>query len=369
MSRGVSPETLDSVAEQIRKTSKKKIKKESSYLKATIPTGLTTLNMALDDNPHYGYRPGSIVNTIGDTHTGKTTLAMLCLAACAHDKNLQDYHLIYDGAEPIVGLDIKRLYGKKTYRRMKPLHPGRKPVYSRTVEDFLFGVMDLLDKEEPFILIEDSLDALTSEDDLEHMEKSRKNWKKGEEGSGTYGMGKAKGMSALFRNVADRIEQTESMLMIISQTRDNINPLSFKKKTRSGGRALDFYSHIIMWLAHTGKINKTVRKKNHQIGNSTKLKIDKNKYTGKQRQAIFDTYYDYGVDDIGSMVDWLLDNGVWSKGKSIHTDGLSSEFSGGRASIIEHVEEQSLEDELKEIVAENWAQIEESLRLGRKSRF
>lgn len=368
MVRGVDPKALNEVAEQVRSTSKKPVKKEPEYIRATIPTGLTTLNMALDDNAHYGYRPGSIVNVVGDTHTGKTTLAMLCLAACAYDKALKHYRLVYDGAEPLVGLDVKRLYGKKTYRRVKPLHPDREQVYSRTVEDFLFGIMDLLDEGEPFVLVLDSLDAVTSDEDLEYVEKSRKAWKKGEDSKGTYGMGKAKSMSALFRNVADRIEQTESLLVIISQTRDNINPASFKKKTRSGGKALDFYAHIIMWLAHTGKLTKEVRKKKHQIGNATRLKIDKNKYTGKQRQAEFDTYYDYGVDDVGSMIDWLLDNGVWVKKKgSIHAKELGMD--GPRDALIQCVEEDELEDQLKDVVSDAWAEIEDKLRLRRKSRF
>lgn len=359
---------LNKVAEQVRSTSKRPVKKEEGYIKATIPTGLTALNLALDDNPHYGYRPGSVINTIGDTHTGKTTLAMLCLAASAHDKSLKDYHLLYDSAEPLIGLDVDRLYGKKTRRRVKPMHSNKNPKYSRTVEDFTFGLMDLLDKDEPFVLVLDSLDALTSEDDLEHMEGKRKAWEKGEGTSGSYGMAKAKNMSAMFRNIADRIEHTDSMVMIISQTRDNINPMSFKKKTRSGGKALDFYAHIIMWLAHKGKLSATLKKKKHVIGNKTLLKIDKNKYTGKQRRAEFDTYYDYGVDDIGSMVDWMLDNGIWTKKKgSIDAEELNC--SGTRDTLIKRIEEEGLEDGLKVLVATAWQEIEDSLRLGRKSRF
>jgi RecA/RadA recombinase len=360
---------LDKVAESVRSTSKKPVKKEEGYIKATIPTGLTTLNLALDDNPHYGYRPGSVVNIVGDTHTGKTTLAMLCFAACAHDRNVKDHYLIYDSAEPLIGLDVEKLYGKKTRRRVKPMHPDKDPKYSRTVEDFMFGLMDLLDKEEPFVLVLDSLDALTSEDDLEHVEAKRKAWEKGKDTSGSYGMAKAKNMSIMFRNIADRIEQTDSLVIIISQTRDNINPMSFKKKTRSGGRALDFYAHIIMWLAHKGRIDKTLNKKKHAIGNKTLLKIDKNKYTGKQRRAEFDTYYDYGVDDIGSMVDWMLDNGVWSKGKRgvINAEGIKMD--GVRDTLIAGIEEKGLEDGLKVLVATAWQDIENSLRLGRKNRF
>jgi recombination protein RecA len=360
---------LKDVAEQVRSTSKKPVKKEKDYARATIPTGLTTLNLALDDNPHYGYRRGSVVNIIGDTHTGKTTLAMLCFAACAHDKDLKDHHLIYDSAEPLIGLDIEKLYGKRTRRRVKPMHPDKDPKYSRTVEDFMFGLMNLLDRDEPFVLVLDSLDALTSEDDLEHVEAKRKAWEKGKDTSGSYGMAKAKNMSIMFRNIADRIEQTDSLVIVISQTRDNINPMSFKKKTRSGGKALDFYAHIIMWLAHKGKIDKTVNKKKHVVGNKTLLKIDKNKYTGKQRRAEFDTYYDYGVDDIGSMVDWMLDNGVWDKKKGGAIDAEGVDLSGKRDELVQQIEKNDLEDGLKVLVATAWQGIEDSLRLGRKSRF
>lgn len=361
---------MNKAAKQVKKKarSKPKARKKGAPF---FPTGLTPLNLALADDPNLGWKKGSVVNIIGDTHTGKSMLGFLTLAASAHDPRLDKFRLIYDDAEAAMAFDIKKLFGKKTARRVETMHPDRKPKYSRTVEDFLYGLLELLDNEIPFVCVEDSLDALTSEADLEYMESTRKAWKKGEDHAGSYGTDKAKKMSELFRNIVDRVEQSDSLLLIISQTRANINPRSFKKKTRSGGNALDFYAAIIMWLAHEKVLTAKINKKTHTIGNRTKISISKNKYTGKQgRRLSFETFYDYGVDNIGSCIDWLLENDIWKKKKGgIQAEFESIDILGSRKGLIETIERDNLEDELTAVVGEAWMEIEESLKLGRKDRF
>jgi RecA/RadA recombinase len=362
----------DSLAKAAKSTEGKKRVVRKKRVKPTIPTGLTTMNMALCEDPNYGFKKGSVVNIIGDTHTGKTALALNCLAACSHDSSMKDYNLIYDDAEGAMHFDIPYLFGSKTAKRIQAPHPNRKPKYSRTMEDFLFGLMKMLDSKIPFIWIEDSLDALTSEADLEYVESRKKAWAKGKEHTGTYGMGKAKTMSQLFRECVDRIEQSKSLLVIISQTRANINPASFKEKTRSGGTALDFYAHVIMWLAHVGAINVTRNKKQISIGNRTRASISKNKYTGKSRKISFDTYYDYGIDDTASMVAWLETYGGWKGAvKELGLEDVPTKDISiiKRQQIAKMIEDDGLDGELKEFLVQEWHELEESLRLDRKRRF
>ncbi len=341
--------------------------------KPTIPTGLTTMNMALCEDPNYGFKTGSVVNIIGDTHTGKTAEVLNCLATCTHDKSLNDYKLIHDFTEGETDFDIPYLFGTKTAKRILTPHPKRKPNYSRTVEDFLFGLMALLDAGDPFIYALDSLDALTSEADLEYVESSKKAWEKGTEHSGTYGTGKAKTMSQLFRECCDRIDGSDSLLIVVSQTRDYISStFSFKKKTRSGGTALDFYAQVIMWLAHSGAIQVTRKGKKISIGNSTAVNISKNKYTGKSRKISFDTYYDYGVDDTASMIAWLDTFGGWIGAvKELELEDVpTKEISAlKRQQIAKMIEDNDLDGELKQFLVQEWHELEESLRLDRKRRF
>ncbi len=369
MTRRTGP-PLKKLAEQVKESSKKKPEQRRKDPGATIPTGLTTMNLALAENVINGFRKGSIVNIVGDTHTGKTVLLLNCFAACAHDRLLRDYKFIHDEPERAMSFDVPYLFGKKTARRISSPHANGKS--SRTVEEYLYGLLELLEKEEPFISALDSLDALDSDADIEHVEKSRKAWKKGKASPGSYGMGKAKGMSNLFRHLVEKIEESESLLIIVSQTRDNINPNSFKEKTRSGGKALDFYAHIIMWLAHKGSIKVTRRGKQLSIGNSTRVSITKNKYTGKSRQLFFDTFYDYGVDDIGAMVSWLDTFQVWVSVKNelglkkVPTKDMTATQ---RLKIAKQIEELDLDDKLRYLLKDEWMELEESLRLDRKRRF
>jgi len=73
-------------------------KKEAKLPETLIPTGCTTLNCALSDNPYGGYRKGTIVNAIGDSSAGKSILAFTTFAA-ANAAGLHKYRFIFDDAE------------------------------------------------------------------------------------------------------------------------------------------------------------------------------------------------------------------------------------------------------------------------------
>ena len=163
-----------------------------------------------------------------------------------------------------------------------------------------------------------------------------------------------------------RIKQTSSFLSIVSQTRDNIDPMSPQKKSRSGGKALKFYATHELWLANGGAI----KKKERIIGVKCKVKVSKNKLTGKVREVEFPIYYDYGIDNIASCVDFLVKEKHWPGGgsKRIEPIGLDIE-SALRAKIINQIEKYDLEDELDAIVGKVWFEIEESLRLNRKPKY
>jgi hypothetical protein len=91
--------------------------------------------------------------------------------------------------------------------------------------------------------------------------------------------------------------------VIISQVRENIQPFSFEKYTRSGGKAMDFYAHTVLWLATLKKINK----KGKPVGVVIKAKTTKSKTPRPFRDCQFSIVFDYGVDDIGSNLDYLYE--------------------------------------------------------------
>src|ERR1019366_4415396 len=105
------------------------------------------------------------------------------------------------------------------------------------------SILDKTKPGQPGLYILDSLDALSDRAELE---------RKIDEPS--FGAGKAKQMSQLFRRLIRKINKTDVAVIIISQIRDNIGVRFGDKTTRSGGHALDFYASQVLKLAHLKNI-------------------------------------------------------------------------------------------------------------------
>jgi len=355
--------------EDIKKSARKPVEKADPNLRGFFSTGSTLLNLALCDKPYGGFPKGKIINIVGDSHTGKTILALTLLAEIANSdkEDLEDYRLIYDDAEAANSFNMQYLFGSATDERIEaPAYDeDEEPIYSETVEHLQAYVHQTVQGGRPFIYVLDSLDSISSMDEMERVETEAKAITEGKVPKGSYKMEKAKKMSELFRTLTKKISSAESLLAIISQTRDNIDPMSFQKKKRSGGQALEFYCTHVIWLASKGPIKSRER----IIGANVIARVSKNKTTGKRRNVEFSIYYDYGIDDIGSMIDWMVKEKFWTKTKqSIRCPGISSSPLS-RAKLIEYIEDKNLERKLRRLVANKWTEIEESLKLRRKRRY
>ena len=73
-------------------------------------SGITTLNLAISDNPDTFAGPGNIVSYIGASNVGKTVLALTTMAASFYRYG---HRPLYYALEPNLMIDIERLYGKK----------------------------------------------------------------------------------------------------------------------------------------------------------------------------------------------------------------------------------------------------------------
>ena len=118
-------------------------------------------------------------------------------------------------------------------------------------------------------------------------------------------------------------------------------------------------------MALAGKI----KSKDRVIGSNVKVKVTKNKLTGKQRTVQFPIYYDYGADDLGSCIDFLVDEGYWlKKGDRILAKDLGME--GTRKKLIVDIEgEIGAAKRVYETAQVCWQDIEESLKLDRKPKY
>jgi len=321
-----------------------------------IPTGSTLLNLAFSDQYDGGIQPGTMVNIVGDSHAGKSLLAWTIFTEAAHNKAFKDYRLIYDESEAAFFMDIQCMFGLKEGR-------VETDIRSSTIEEFYGNVLRAIRHEDkkPFIYILDSFDGIGSSADQDRATA----YEKGKEAGGSFKMDKQKLASEMFRMIVDELQNTQSTLIVISQTRDAIGVLFGDKKTRSGGNALRFYSTHEVWLSIVGH----EKSKEREIGADIRFRVKKNKLTGKRREGKFSVYFDYGIDDLTSCIDFLIDEKVWSsnRGKVITGSEKFPDASGTK--FIQYIEENNLENDLRQLVGETWNRIEDSIRLDRKSKY
>ena len=378
----ISIDTEDYVNDIIDTTKKKVIesKREKRIIPADelIPTGSTLFNLSLSDNYEGGYSIGKFSNLIGDTHAGKSLIALTMLAQCSYLKRFDNFTLIYDDVEASNEFDVSYLFGSKVEKRI------RFDIISNSAEDFYGNIYRKIKEGRPFVYILDTFDAIASEEDKERAESLAD----GKKAGGTYGTSKPKLASEMFRTIKSDIKNLDAFLLVISQTRDNIGfGAKFKPKTRSGGKALGFYSAHENWLS----VVQQVKEKDVAIGAITECKCTKNKLTGKKRHIRIPIFSDYGIDDISANVDFLVEENYWKKkevkkkktddepvkrGRKKKSEGgsniiVAEEFNleGVRRKIIYDIENDQLDKELSMLVGEVWKSKEDSLRLNRRPRY
>ncbi len=345
----------------------KKRKKKSSML---LGSGSTLLNLACSDSAFGAFLKGHYYFLVGDSASGKTWLSFSAFAEASINPAFSDYRFIYDGVEYGALMDCSKYFGSQVEERLEApggIDEAGLPINSTIVESFYFHIDQAFDDGKPFIYVLDSMDSLDTADDSDKFEEEKQAFEKGKEVAGTFGVSKAKANSRNLRRVINRLKETGSILIIISQTRDNIG---FGKmgKTRAGGRALTFYATLEIWTSIKGKLNKKVRSVDREVGVLCKAQIKKNRVTGKDRRIEFPIYHSFGIDDIGSCVDYLLEEKHWNKIKQT-IDAKEFGIMATREKLISHVEEEGLERKLRLIVQKVWREIEEACAIQRKQRY
>ncbi len=337
-----------------------------------LSTGCTLLNLAISDDPFGGFLAGKYYIIVGDSTSGKTFFSMTCFAEATRNDDFKDADLIYDNIEDGRLMNVTRFFGQRVADRMRAPSTGSdgEPVYSRTIEEFYYHLDDALAKGKRFIYVLDSMDGLDCEDDIKKFDEQKKAHRGGKKAKGSYGMAKAKANSMGLRKALAGLRDTGSILIIITQTRDNPNASMFQSnKTRSGGKALRFYATVEIWTALGGKIKKTIKKKTRKIGDKILITLKKNRVTGKLHQIQTAIYPSYGVDDIGSNIDYLVEEDWWKKRKNT-IDAAEFNLEDNREKLIRAIEKSPKKvRKLAKVVGKCWRAIEKSCELNRKARY
>lgn len=312
----------------------------------------------------YGYEAGQVINMCAPSGGGKSLLCSEIIASAYH-KYGDKCKWVYDDCESGYTFDSQALYGIDILGDIR----------STTIEECYGNIMVFLEtlKEDEFgIYVIDSIDGLVS-DEIDDLSDERiKAHKAGKDfDKGSYQGGKPKFLSSIFLpKVADMASKKNCLVIIVSQLRDNIGAGMYAPKDRvSNGRALLFYSHARVWLT----TKQTEERNDRAIGATLLVTTKKLKGPRPYREALVSYYFRYGIDNIGTNLDFLFglrtpERGELKKSKMCEWDG--NEYS--RDAMIKYIEENGLEDELTKKVIETWEKQEteaEAEVAGRKRRF
>jgi recombination protein RecA len=334
-----------------------------------LHSGSINLNLAASQKgKRGGWARGRIVNPVGDGSSGKTLCTLEAMANAFYTFKKQNdipsycfpkvkkLILVYDNVEGVMDFPIEEMYGEEFVEFVQWISSPTCEAAGRNIQRMLQS----LKEGDCLIYAWDSLDSSVSSAQKERNLKSVKDDKDEDD---AYGTEKAKYFSgAFFNNLCELQQGKDATVFMISQIRDNIGVRFGAKSKRAGGKALDFYTHQVPWLRTKDKLKKTFRSQDRVYGVRVEVDFKRNKCAKPFRQAEFTILFDYGMDDIGSMIDYLYG----PKAKTIEWNEITykrEEF----VDLIENDEEEY--NKLVDEVEQDWKEIEAAVKPTRKSRW
>lgn len=304
---------------------------ENASLKVgAISTGSLSLDIATGIG---GLPKGRIVEVYGPESSGKTTLALHCLAEAQKAGGVAAFVDAEHALDPIyaanLGVNVDELLVSQPDYGEQALEITEQLVSS--------GAID--------IVVVDSVAALVPKSEIE-----------GDMGDNHVGQ-HARLMSQALRKLTGTANKTNCIIIFINQLREKIGVIYGNPEVTTGGRALKFYSSIRI------DVRKAEQLKNGSevIGSRTKAKIVKNKVAPPFKSAEFDIMYGTGISKEGEIVDMAVEYDIIHKGGSWFSYG-DRRLGQGRDNIKNLIKndpefsaelEVKIKDKLEEIQAES----------------
>lgn len=350
--------------DEIKNSLLTKRKKETPiHARELLSSGCTLLNLQCTGKATGCYPKGTYTHLVGDSDSGKTWLALTAFGEASINPSFDGYEFYYFHGENGALMDRAGCFGRKASDRIEDIQVS-------SPEDFYYGLDTRHNRGKPYIVVLDSMDSLMSLDDSERFDENKKLYEDGKEAKGSFGVAKPKTNSALLKVATNRLSKNGSIMIIISQTRDNIGfGAQFNPKCYSGGHAMKFYAQLQIWVSSMGDIKRTVKGKERQLGIYSKLHVKKNHITGAKGAVDIPIYHNPGMmDDIGSCIEYLTEEKVWSeaKGKVVAPE---FDFEGTIEKLAQKIDVEGTEKEIRMLVSETWDEIQNACRVQRKSKY
>ncbi len=247
-----------------------------------VSTGSLGLDIALGIG---GLPKGRIVEIYGPESSGKTTLALHCIAEAQKNGGVCAFVDAEHAMDPVyarkLGVDLDDLLISQPDTGEQALEITDTLVRS--------GAID--------VLVVDSVAALTPRAEIE-----------GEMGDSLPGL-QARLMSQALRKLTASISKSNTLVIFINQIRMKIGVMYGNPETTTGGNALKFYASVRLDIRRTGAI----KERDEVIGSETRVKVVKNKVAPPFKQVEFDIIYGEGVSKTGELIELGVKAGIIDK--------------------------------------------------------